>query len=366
VNLKMRWTPWQLRFVGLLLLVPAVGGLILALDQFGVTLPWQWLASHLLALLGLLLSGAVVTVGLLAWWASWRLQGPETAGEDLGPASARRTHPRDWAKMTSTITAFTALAALLFTALSLAATREQISLAEQGQLTDRYTKAVDEIGTPGTEHLQVRLGGIFALERLAQDSPRDRMTIIEVLSAYIRSTSPRPSAQTQCTTISEDVQAAFGVLIDLDQSPPEEPGLIVNLSRTCLAGLHVQVDTRLFTRLTLHGLNLSGSDLTGAYLGGSDLKGIVVLSNAKLTNASLVEVHFIGTVFMDHSDLSDADLTQTQGRISLQFTKLRSANLSGADLSGADFTGADLTGVRHEQTIVDGATKSPNTIGAWW
>lgn len=107
------------------------------------------------------------------------------------PAFARARHStRDWSKLTSFVTAFTALAALVFTAMSLTATRDQINVAEQGQITDRYTKAVDQIGIQGVEHLETRLGGIYALERLARDSPRDQSTIIEVLSAFARGNAP--------------------------------------------------------------------------------------------------------------------------------------------------------------------------------
>ena len=39
----------------------------------------------------------------------------------------------------------------------------------------------------------MRLGGIYALERLANDSPdRDYSTIMEVLTAYVRENAPRP------------------------------------------------------------------------------------------------------------------------------------------------------------------------------
>jgi hypothetical protein len=38
--------------------------------------------------------------------------------------------------------------------------------------------------------LEVRLGGIYALERIARDSPTDHWTIIEVLSTYVRENSP--------------------------------------------------------------------------------------------------------------------------------------------------------------------------------
>jgi hypothetical protein len=52
------------------------------------------------------------------------------------------------------------------------------SLARQGQVTDRYTKAIEQLGS---DKLEVRIGGIYALERIAHDSPRDHPTIMEVL-----------------------------------------------------------------------------------------------------------------------------------------------------------------------------------------
>jgi len=40
-------------------------------------------------------------------------------------------------------------------------------LTEQGQVTDRYTKAIEQLGS---DKLDVRIGGIYALERIARDS----------------------------------------------------------------------------------------------------------------------------------------------------------------------------------------------------
>ena len=68
-------------------------------------------------------------------------------------------------------------------------TWRQLRVTLEGQLTDRYTKAVDQLGS---DHLDVRVGGIYALERIARDSPYDRATIEEVLTAYVRDHAPWP------------------------------------------------------------------------------------------------------------------------------------------------------------------------------
>ena len=50
-------------------------------------------------------------------------------------------------------------------------------------MTDRYTKAIEQLGS---DKLDVRIGGIYALERVARDSARDHPTVMEVLTAFIR------------------------------------------------------------------------------------------------------------------------------------------------------------------------------------
>jgi hypothetical protein len=70
--------------------------------------------------------------------------------------------------------------------------RDQLKLNRQGQLTERFTRAVGQLGS---DHLDVRLGGIYGLERIARDSDSDRATIAEVLTAYVRSHSPWPPSR---------------------------------------------------------------------------------------------------------------------------------------------------------------------------
>jgi hypothetical protein len=50
-------------------------------------------------------------------------------------------------------------------------------------VTDRYTKAIEQLGS---DRFDVRVGGIYALECIARDSPRDHLAVLEVLAAFIR------------------------------------------------------------------------------------------------------------------------------------------------------------------------------------
>lgn len=55
--------------------------------------------------------------------------------------------------------------------------------ANERRITELYTKAVDSLGH---EKAAVRLGALYALERLAQAETRQRQTIVDVICAYLR------------------------------------------------------------------------------------------------------------------------------------------------------------------------------------
>ncbi|TKK85217.1 hypothetical protein FDA94_26455 [Herbidospora galbida] len=69
------------------------------------------------------------------------------------------------------------LVAVYYTARNADTTRRTFRLGEQGHVTDRYTKAIEQLGS---DKLDIRLGGIYALERIARDSARDHPTVMEV------------------------------------------------------------------------------------------------------------------------------------------------------------------------------------------
>jgi hypothetical protein len=55
--------------------------------------------------------------------------------------------------------------------------------ATERRITELYTKAVEQLGN---DKGAVRLGGLYALERLAQDNPAQRQVIVDVICAYLR------------------------------------------------------------------------------------------------------------------------------------------------------------------------------------
>ena len=211
----------------------------------------------------------------------------------------------------------------------------QQRLTEQGQITERFGRAIDQLGSHKRD---VRLGGIYSLERLMHDSQPDQSNIIEVLSAYVRdnthlsaaaalvgsTSAPAPSSPTDVHP-KTDVAAALTVL---GRRPDSASHRHVLLAKADITGASLPGAN--FT-----GADLRAADLTHAYLPKASLREAslrwAALTSANLTSADLTGAHLL------YTDLTGANLTGAN---------LTGANLTGANLTGANLTGANLTRVR--------------------
>lgn len=229
-----------------------------------------------------------------------------------------------------------AVAALLFTWLQVSQTGKELRIAEEGQITNRFNAA---IGNLGSGSVDVRLGGIYALERIMNDSPRDQATVVSVLSAYVRRHAPLPTA----TTPAADISAAMNVLVR--RRPEHDEGLELDLSRTDLRrwkpahpyeGRAIHLQGAVLTGSDLSDAELSNADLAEASLDGANL------NRANLEGAALTGVVFQATRLRDtgfgSADLTGALFCTTGG----ECPDLTGARFSGADLSRAFLIGADL------------------------
>jgi len=185
--------------------------------------------------------------------------------------------------------------------------REELRLAREGQITDRFTRAIDQLGG---HDLSIRLGGIYALERIARESERDYWPIIEVLTAYIRENTSWERDQ------------------PMDQLPRPEVHAILSVLRQRTWSHEDQ-------RLDLHGTNLGTGNLQGANLRRANLQG------ANLRQANLSEAELHGAEFQG-ANLECADL---------RWAVLAEAQLYRADLTGANLQGADLSKTELRETI---------------
>lgn len=197
-------------------------------------------------------------------------------------------------------------------------TARTLQLNREGQITERFTRAIDQLGSAT---LDVRLGGVYALERIANDSENDRETIFAVLAAFIREHARRqlddsPDGEEGTPPAGErrppeDVQTTATVL---GRRSWRERDRELDLSRTDLRGVN------------LEHANLEGATFEGANLGGANL-GFARLAKARFRQAQLQHSHLFGAN-LAHATLPGADLAR--------------ANLQRANLEGADFPDANL------------------------
>jgi Pentapeptide repeats (8 copies) len=221
--------------------------------------------------------------------------------------------------------------------------REQLILTRQGQVADRFIRAVDQLAS---SKLDQRLGGIYVLERIAKESANDdvRLVVTELLRNYIYThqntarnvkAAPKPFPSPEGKGPALDLQAAMTVLG----------------RRTIVA-----TDPLLNLRgIVLPGVDLRGAHLQGADLSQADLRG-AHLEGAQLQNARLNEAKLQGA-FLDGAYLQQARLIQTQLQAaSLTDAQMQKADLSGANLQTASLFGAQLQGANLHQTNLKGAT----------
>lgn len=177
----------------------------------------------------------------------------------------------------------------------LALTTRTFELTERGQITDRYATAITQLGN---EKVEVRLGGLYALEQIANDSSRrgDEATVIEVLSSFVRLHASGPES-------GPDVRATIKVLGRL----PNKGRASADFSHSNLSEL--EFDQGRFEKANFRGATINGAsfrctelreaDFRGAELQGAQFQGsqafranfaFADLSNAVMLDANFVEV----------------------------------------------------------------------------
>jgi uncharacterized protein YjbI with pentapeptide repeats len=257
------------------------------------------------------------------------------------------------------------------------AARNQAQIGRESHYTTLFTKAVEQLGATRdvttqelvskpdgsaseavlrTEpNLEVRLGAIYALERIATDSERDHWPIMEVLSAYVRNAQnagrlvPKPDGTKSLIAWFDeirrsgprvDIQAAFTVMCRRSETRIErerEENQFLDFSEANLQNIRAARG------------NLSEANFCGASLDFASFREIG-LQNAQFDDSSFYGVRF------DSSDLSRVgfedckiersnfyDCTLTAGRF-IQAT-LRNVTFSACDLSGLSFHLAQFSGV---------------------
>ena len=268
-----------------------------------------------------------------------------------------------------------------------------LRLTEAGQVVERFTRATDQLGATddlGNETLEIRLGGLFALEQIARSSGQHHWPVMEILLSYLRTNAPlRASAGNDLATPELSAQGEYIPRVDVQAAL----AILARRDRTR------DVDQLIFREWDLQGAQLFGAhlenalfvgtNLEGAYLRAAHLEG-ATFSSVNLTRATLQNAHLRGasgdaTNFtfanLQGADLRDlrlanpwdpaamvtgfglyrANLRGADLRgANLWYANLEEANLEGARLEGADFThAAGLTQAQVDTACADATTQLP-------
>lgn len=196
-------------------------------------------------------------------------------------------------------------ATAVYTARAYQLNRRTYRLQQQGQLADRYTKAIEQLGS---DKSNVRIGGIYALEQTVRDNSQYSQTARQVLSSYIRDRAPWPTKVFDAKATGSLLRF-FSPAVTLPRKAPHRtpgPEPDVQVALTVLRSIMKFASG---SPLDLHGTDLSGADLKRMDLVGAQLQN-VNLVKADLIGANLTGADLRGAV-MNGAELFEAILTAT-------------------------------------------------------
>lgn len=254
------------------------------------------------------------------------------------------------------------------------------------RVSEMYAKAADQFSTD--KDSVVRLAGLYALERLAQAHPEQRVAIVNLICAYLSSTAPgsgralgvragktsEPSASPR-----KDRQvrlAAQAVLTDHLRADPDHrdrptaptfwPGTVLDLAGA-----------------TLIDFDFSGCRVRAAHFTDTRFDGDTTFLDARFDAVSFRRVRFTGNTdfrsarfgsevtFDDSTFTGDADFSSARFAKPVSFRRARfladarfnnTSFAGGAGFPGAVFTGQvefiAVTGLRPRQVIPGGTPAS--------
>jgi hypothetical protein len=244
------------------------------------------------------------------------------------------------------------------------AARHQAQTAREAHYTDLFTKAIEQLGATrevkineevagpdGAEskrevgsrtepNLEMRLGAIYALERIARDSEKDRRPILNVICAYTRSLQNSGAPK----KLPDNWYAIRNATDEWARSIPAlRPDVQVAVEFLGRAS-QITGDDKILRKVRLK--------LSGANLQRADLRGLCY------HYSWMFKVNLAFAILLD-TDFEFVELSQSY---------LREADLAGGRLRGAALFGADLSGARNlkfeqiSESLGDSSTRLPDGL----
>lgn len=232
---------------------------------------------------------------------------------------------------------------------NLKATQKSLEISKQEQITERFTRAVDQLGR---EELEIRLGGIYALEKIANESEEYYSSVIEILTAYVRKNSGVNLQIKEKSLTYEPASIDFQANENANCKKTNSSKLPLDIQAilTVIGRRQKYFSNGESNRLNLQDVYLIGADFKGFHLEGACFRGSYLhgtnFIDAHLEGANFAGSHLEWTKFRG-AHLEGATFTVA----SLKHAYFREAHLErskffGAKLERADFTDANLEGAK--------------------
>jgi uncharacterized protein YjbI with pentapeptide repeats len=238
------------------------------------------------------------------------------------------------------------------------ANARQLEAVKEQQLTDRFAKAIDQLGS---DKLDVRLGALHSLGRLAINSPVDREAVAALLEQYISTRSPWHPAEDgeSITSDVDDVYLFTDILLNSAATATPARKLLLRFRAPDIQlALGIlgrrfdlndaeeiyfqlqQVDLRYaiirdghFSESSFIGSHLEGCLADGTHFERATLIG-TILTKGYLAGAHMEDANLLGAR-LEYTVLENADLARSNCRgASMAKACLRHANFCEADFSG--------------------------------
>ncbi len=324
-----------------------------------VTRQIRFNSPHLWIFLGIAVVASVAFVALMLDW-DWSNSWDWLKGEESNSAAIRNV-----ALVVAGIIAFPLAIWRAWAA------QRQADASDKSLLNERYQKGAEMLGS---STLSVRLAGIYALQRLAEESPNEyHVQITRLLCAFIR-LPPYKSGGRR-----EDVESALQAIatrtpedLRIEQKLGFQPNLTdANLHRIKIRprtvveiAFYENRDRSDLENLTfvekssfhenLSQILLSGADLSEAWLDHTNLSGnefeATDLSKTHFSSSDLSRSEFrearMSGALLDGATLTNAVFEQ----VDLTDAQLNSADLSKAMFNNSDLRGADLKNANVSKT----------------
>ncbi|QKV74128.1 pentapeptide repeat-containing protein [Amycolatopsis sp. Hca4] len=225
--------------------------------------------------------------------------------------------------------------------------------AAERRLTELYLKAVEQLGSP---QAAVRHGGLYALERVAQDNPRQRQTVVNVICAYLRNpyvpppetSGPRPLGVRRPLLRSTAVRRTLtpvvgGAHVRENQLQEREVRLTAQriLKFHLLPGMDtfwhdIEID---LTGATLIGFSFNNCTMATAAFNGATFTGAAWFVQATFTRGAWFgRATFTGDAWFDYSTFAgNVQFDRTTFAVDARFS--RATFNGGGSFRGAAFTG---------------------------